>query len=266
MMNSLMKKWISIFVIVAMNISVACAQDLSATPTPGPTAQSPAVAENPSADPQAPAFDPQAIVKVADPREGQSSYTLGKEDIIDISVMRHPEVSGQYVINNEGKIQYEFVGDVKVEGLNKDQVKELITQMLTTYIVSPEVTVKIVGYNSKVIYVVGEVGAPGKIYMRGDTITIREALMQAGLPLLTAASKRSKLITPADDGNAVQKDVDVEALLYKGDLRENLVMNPGDTLYIPPTFLAKTMRAISPVTQPLGEAAGTGRSVVAPYP
>lgn len=194
-----------------------------------------------------------------------SRYTLGKDDVIEIAVMRHPEVSGQFIINAEGNIQYEFIGDIKVEGYTKDEVKDVIAKKLSEYIISPEVTVKIIGYNSKIIYVVGEVGAPGKIFMRGDTITVHEALMLAGLPLLTAANKRSLLITPATDGNAVQRKVDVEALLYAGDLRENLVMNPGDTLYIPPTFLSKTMRAISPITQPIGAAAGTGRAVVAPY-
>ena len=190
-----------------------------------------------------------------------STYTLGADDVIEIAVMRHPEVSGQYIINSEGNIQYEFIGDVSVAGLTKDQVKDSVTQKISEYIISPEVTVKIIGYNSKIIYVVGEVGSPGKIFMRGDTMTVHEALMLSGLPLLTAAGKRSFVITPAEDGNAVQRKVDVEALLYQGDLRENLVMKPGDTLYVPPTFLSKTMRAISPITQPISAAAGAGRSV-----
>jgi len=38
-------------------------------------------------------------------------------------------------------------------------------------------------------------------------------------------------------------------------------MEPGDTLYVPPTFLTKTMRAINPITQPIGAAASTGRTV-----
>lgn len=195
------------------------------------------------------------------PGEGSSTYTLGKTDVIEISVLRHPEVSGQYMINNEGKIQYEFVGDVVIEGMVKDQVKDKIAELLGTYIVAPDVTVKIVGYNSKVVYVVGEVGAPGKIFMRGDTITVREALVQAGLPLLTASTRKGKLITPSSDGNPKKLKVDVYALLYEGDLRENMVMVPGDTLYVPATGLTKVMRAIQPVASPIGTAAGTGRTV-----
>ena len=193
--------------------------------------------------------------------EGSSTYTLGPTDIIEISVLRHPEVSGEYLINNEGKIQYEFVGDIEIAGLTKEEAKELIVDQLSTYIISPEVTLKITGYNSKLVYVYGEVAQPGKIFMRGDTITVREALLASGLPLLSASTKKGKLITPSEDGKPEEKTINIHALLYEGDLRENLVMRPGDTLYVPPTFLSKTMRAIQPITAPVSNAAGTGRSL-----
>ncbi|HBG62380.1 MAG TPA: hypothetical protein DDX37_11205, partial [Candidatus Omnitrophica bacterium] len=169
----------------------------------------------------------------------ESTYTLGVNDVIQISVMRHPEVSGEFRINSEGKIQYEFVGDLVIQGMVKYQVKELLVEKLSKYIISPEVTVKIIGYNSKVVYVVGEVGRPGKIFMQGNTITVREALIQAALPLLSAKTTKGRLITPSEKSKPIQRPVNVHKLLFEGDLRENLVMNPGDTLYIPPTMMAK---------------------------
>ena len=191
-----------------------------------------------------------------------STYTLGVEDVIEITVLRHPELSGQFVVNSEGKIQYEFIGDVAIAGKTKDEIKNLLTDLVSTYVLTPDITLKIIGYNSKVVYVIGEVGSPGKIFMRGDTITIHEALVQAGLPLLSAATRKCRLITPAGDGNAATKYVDIFKLLYEGDLRENLVMEPGDTLYIPATVLAKAMRVISPVTTPVRDAGGTARPYV----
>lgn len=190
-----------------------------------------------------------------------NEYTLGAEDIININVLRHPEVSGEFVIDKNGKMQYEFVGDIEVVGLTKDQVAKLLAEKLSRYIISPEVTVKIIGYNSKVVYVVGEVGNPGKIFMRGDTITVRDALVQAGLPLLSAKSSKSKLITPSASGDVKEIIIDIDKLLYKGDLRENLVMKPGDTLYVPATFMAKVLRVIQPVATPIGTAAGAGSTV-----
>ena len=186
-----------------------------------------------------------------------SRYTLGDTDVIDILVQRHPEVSGKYIINAEGKIQLEFVGDIMLGGLTKEDAAKTIAKSLETYIINPDVSVKILEYNSKVVYVVGEVGAPGKIVMRGDTITVRDALLLANLPQLTAATDMATLFTPNDTGHVVEKRVNVKSLLYKGDLRENYVMKPGDTLYLPATLWAKFARFINPIAQPVGSAAGT---------
>jgi polysaccharide biosynthesis/export protein len=190
-----------------------------------------------------------------------SKYTLGPSDVVEVIVARHPEVGGKYVLNSEGKVQIEFIGDVVLVGMTKEQATQFITKKLEKYIIKPEVTVKIVEYNSKVVYIVGEVGLPGKVFMRGDTITVREALLNAGLPQLTAATTSAQLFTPADDGRVETKTVNVYDLLYKGDLRQNYVMKPGDSLYMPPTLWAKIARFLNPVTQPLGQAAGAAASV-----
>lgn len=190
-----------------------------------------------------------------------SHYTLGPDDVIEVDVARHPEVGGRYMINSEGKIQLELVGDLQVSGLTKEDTKNLITKRLEKYLIKPDVVVKILEYNSKVVYIVGEVGAPGKVFMRGDTITVREALLNAGLPQLTAATDAAVLFTPSSDGHVASKKVNVYELLYKGNLRENFIMKPGDSLYLPPTLWAKVARFLNPVTQPVGQAAGAAASV-----
>jgi len=187
-------------------------------------------------------------------------YTLGVEDIIAVDVRRHPEFSGTYPINSEGKIQYKFVGDISAAGLTKNELKEKLTKILSSYLVEPAIDVTILEYRSKVFYVIGEVGRPGKYYMMADEIPVREAVVQAGLPLLSASGGRTKLITPDASGKPVTKSIDLNKILYKGDLKGNLVMKPGDVLYVPATFLTKVMRTISPVAGPVATAAGTEAS------
>ena len=187
-------------------------------------------------------------------------YTLGPNDVIAIEVRRHPEFSGQYAINSEGKIEYKFVGDIIVNGLTKLELKERLRGILSEYIREPEIDVTIVAYLSKVFYVVGDVGGPGKFYMRGNTVTVREALVQSGLPTDAAAMRRCRLITPNNLGKHNYVEVDVYNLLYKGDLSNNLEMNPGDVLYVPSTVMAKILRVISPVTAATGKAAGVART------
>ncbi|MFC1632430.1 polysaccharide biosynthesis/export family protein [Candidatus Omnitrophota bacterium] len=183
-------------------------------------------------------------------------YTLGHNDVIEIEVRRHPEFSGQYAITSEGKIEYKFVGDIIVEGLTKAELTEQLETILSEYIIEPEINVRIVAYLSKVFYVVGDVGKPGKFYMRGNTVTIREALVQSGLPTGAASMRKCRLITPDQAGEDNYVKVDIYKLLYEGDLRENLDMQPGEVLYVPATALAKMLRVFSPVTNAVGQAAG----------
>jgi len=202
---------------------------------------------------------------VSGPATEAVKYTLGPDDVILIEVRNHPEFTGQYPINSEGKIEYKYVGDVILTGLTKLQAKERITQILSEYIIEPEVDVQIVQYLSKVFYVVGEVGRPGKFYMKGDTIPVREALVQAALPTNAAAMRRCRLISPNKNGKNNYADVNVYSLLYEGDLSRNVDMKPGDVLYVPATAIAKLIQVISPVTNTVGQTAGaavTGAALI----
>jgi len=197
-----------------------------------------------------------------------TKYTLGPDDVIEITVLRHPEFSGTYSVNQEGKIQYKFVGDLEVTGFTKTKLEEKVKEIISSYVINPEVNVAIVEFKSKVIYVLGEVGTPGKFYMRSESIPVREAVVQAGLPTLAAAMRRCLLVTPDKSGKPKSRLVDLYSVLYGGDLKKNVEMRPGEVLYVPATVMAKIIRVISPVTQTVGVAASgpgevsTGRSNV----
>jgi polysaccharide export outer membrane protein len=196
------------------------------------------------------------------------NYSLGPDDSIEITVMRHPEFSGVFLVNQDGIVQYKFVGDLQVMGMTKAQVEAKLKELLSKYIISPEVNVTVLAYRSKVFYVLGEVRAPGKYYMRAESIPVREALFEAGLPTSSAAMRKCRIITPRADGKAIKKKIDVYALLYKGDLRKNVVLRPGDVLYVPATVMAKILRIINPVASTVGvaasgpESASSGKSAV----
>ena len=195
-----------------------------------------------------------------------SQYTLGAEDVIEIIVRRHPEFSDKYTVNKEGKIQYKFVGDISVLGFTKAGLEKQLTKVLSEYIVEPDINVTILEYKSKVFYVIGEVGRPGEYYMRGNSVTVREAVIEAGLPTMSAAMRKCRLIRPDISGKPAKIKVDIYSVLYGGDLKKNIDMRPGDVLYVPATVMAKVMRVIAPVSAPISTAASTGRAVVAPIP
>lgn len=181
-------------------------------------------------------------------------YTIGPDDEVEIVVLRHPEFSGVYSINQEGKLQYKFVGDIEVNGMTKQQLEEKIKEAIANFVVSPEVNVSIVEFKSKVFYVLGEVGTPGKYIMRSESIPVREAVFQAGLPTQAAAMRKCRIITPDKSGHAKVRKVNLYSILYGGNLKRNINLQPGDVLYVPSTVMAKVIRVINPVASTVGVA------------
>jgi polysaccharide export outer membrane protein len=179
-------------------------------------------------------------------------YTLGPDDVIEVIAMRHPEFSGTFPVNSEGKIQYKFVGDMDVSGLNKKQVEDKLKKVLANYLVGPEVSVTITEYRSKFVFILGEVGQPGKYFIKSENISVRDAVVNAGLPTYSAAMRKCSLITPDKSGKVKNRSVNIYAILYVGDLRRNVEMHPGDVLYVPATIMAKLIRIISPVATTVG--------------
>jgi polysaccharide export outer membrane protein len=217
--------------------------------------------ENVSLKPGDTLYVPAAVTESAgDMQDGNNNfdpleYTLGPEDVVEISVMHHPDFSGIYPIDLEGKIQYKFVGDINVIGMTKRELEEKIKTTISAYVASPEVNVMIVDFKSKAFYVLGEVGSPGKYNMRSESITVSEAVIMAGLPTDGAAMRKTRIITPGINGSRIKK-INLYSLLYGGDLKENVSLKPGDTLYVPSTVMAKLIRVISPVSTTVGLAAG----------
>ena len=186
--------------------------------------------------------------------EEAGTYTLGKGDVVEITVRNQPEFSGQFAIGPDGNIQYKFVGDIKAEGLTKEELKEFLTKKLERYVKVPEVSVSIVAYRSKFVYILGEVARPGKYPMRGDTVSLRDAIIAAGLPTPDAALRRVYVIKP-DTKKPVYRKVDIYLLLYKGILKDNLTLTPGDLVVVPSTIPSEINRALGRLLSPLTIAA-----------
>ncbi len=183
------------------------------------------------------------------------AYTLGPDDVIEISVQGHPEFSGKFVVSPQGKIQYQYIGDVSVEGLTKEQVKEKIKGMLAEYIHQPQVMVKILQFRSKYIYVMGEVARPGKYPMKGSGMSLRDAIIAAGLVTPSAGMRGVRLIRPTPEGKVYVRKVDLCKILYEGILDENYMLKPGDIIYVPTLAVSKISRVLDQIISPFYKAA-----------
>ena len=103
-----------------------------------------------------------------------------------------------YLVDNEGKINFPVLGELKVGGLTKRQAEQLIVEKLKPYIKeTPIVTVRMVNYK---ISVIGEVARPGTFTISNEKVNLLEALAMAGDMTVWGVRDNVKLIREGADG------------------------------------------------------------------
>jgi polysaccharide biosynthesis/export protein len=80
-------------------------------------------------------------------------------------------------VDPEGKIIVPQLGSIKVEGLTKSQLRDLLMSRLKPFLTDPVVLVEFVNFK---VTVLGEVGKPGVVAVPDAKLNILEALAQAG--------------------------------------------------------------------------------------
>lgn len=84
-----------------------------------------------------------------------------------------------YLVEMDGTINYPLLGKMKVAGLTRREVIDLIQERLAKegYVKDPIVTVRFLNFR---ISILGEVGRPGTYNIPSERITLFEALSMAG--------------------------------------------------------------------------------------
>lgn len=107
-----------------------------------------------------------------------------------------------YSVSQEGLIDLPIVGNIKVSGLQVDQIQRLIQNEINKYLLDAIVLVKLTSYK---ISVLGDVGNPGTNYVYNTQATIFEALSAAGDANISANISEVKLIRQLDGKSYVIK-------------------------------------------------------------
>ncbi|WP_409439075.1 polysaccharide biosynthesis/export family protein [Psychromonas sp. GE-S-Ul-11] len=149
-----------------------------------------------------------------------TNYRLDAGDEIKILVYDEPDLTIETVINDDGNINFPFIGLVSVTGKTLPEVQKVIHDgLLGDYLLNPSVQVDIITYRS--FYIHGEVNQPGG-YPYQPGLNIDQAIALAGG--LTARASVSKIYLKKSQTQGEQK---VE-LTY--------AVSPGDIITIKQSF------------------------------
>jgi polysaccharide export outer membrane protein len=162
-----------------------------------------------------------------------SSYRLGPEDVISVTVFDLPKYSrAGIVVPPDGRIDYYMArGGIHVGGLTTQQVADEIARHLDEYIIDPKVTVSLEKAMSMRYGVIGDVAQPG-VRVMTRRLSVLEALNEAGGVLGTGNKKKVVVLHWEADRMVRPISVDVAAI-EKGKAPDNYFLSPGDQIFVP---------------------------------
>jgi polysaccharide export outer membrane protein len=159
----------------------------------------------------------------------EEPYRIGKEDVLDVSVWRDPDLSRTLPVRPDGFITLPMVGEVQAEGRTTVELEQDIAHRLQKYIQTPRVTVMVREVNSARVYVTGEVQKPGAFPLRGQ-VTVLQALAMAG-GLTEFADRNGMMVIRGNNGPHIS--VRYSDLIDRRAQGADFPLQPGDTVVVP---------------------------------
>jgi polysaccharide export outer membrane protein len=165
------------------------------------------------------------------------------------------QVEGQHLVAPDGTVTLGMYGSIPVVGLTLTEAKFAIENFLSRYFEQPEVSVDVLGYNSKVYYVVTQGAGLGDNVVRLPVTgndTVLDALANVnGIP--EVASKQIWVARPGQNrfGEDQILPVDYNAITARGNATSNYQLLPGDRLFIAEDKLVAADTRLAKVFAPL---------------
>lgn len=153
---------------------------------------------------------------------------------INIDYLTTQPTLQQYLVNNEGEIDFPVLGKLKISGLTKNECESLIQEKLKPYLKeTPIINVRMVNYK---ISVLGEVNKPGTFTVSNEKVNVLEALAMAGDMTVYGLRNNVKLVRENANG---QREI-IELNLNDASLLTSpyFYLQQNDILYVSPNKTA----------------------------
>jgi len=169
-------------------------------------------------------------------------------------------VSGEYLVQMDGNVNLRQYGTVNLAGNTIAEAEAILEKQLAKHFDSPDVTVNVIAYNSKVYYIITEGASLGDNLVRVPITgkeTVLDALSQiGGLSQLSSEKIWIARPAPGDFGCEQILPVDYDAITKGAITATNYQILPGDRLFIAEDGLLALTNYINKLVAPLERVAG----------
>jgi polysaccharide export outer membrane protein len=219
------------------------AHEISSAPAPESIQP---VAQVPAAQPA----DTVAPSTAAQPQDGGFEYTLADSDVLQILVWQNPDLTQEVIVRPDGKISCALIGEVAVGGITISALTNILTERYSEYIRNPKVSVSIKKIGGQKVIVLGEVLVPGVYSLTGSRNVLDAIGLAQGFTKDAVASSVVVIHGGLSNPQAVRVNL-TKAL--RGDIRQNLILQPEDIVFVPKKFIANLNYFLSQILDPVSK-------------
>jgi polysaccharide export outer membrane protein len=167
-------------------------------------------------------------------------FTFGPGDAFELRVWRQPELDMNILVAPDGYISIPLMGRVKVSGKTYPELIEEIQTGLTDYYNDPQVSVNIVQVSNQKVFVLGEVRNPAVLQIEND-LSMIEALTRTGGINPDARTDNILLVRGGLEKPELYT-VRVDDIFAAGDFSQNVYLQKGDIVLVPPRTIVNVER------------------------
>jgi polysaccharide export outer membrane protein len=162
-------------------------------------------------------------------------YRIGPGDTLKVYVFQNEELSVTVPVRPDGKISTPLVEDMVAVGKTPSQLARDVEKSLSVYVRAPKVNIVVMTAVSvySQIKVIGQVKTPQALPFR-DGMTVLDAVLAVGGLGQFAAGNRAH-IARTEGGKTTEIKVKLDSLVNNGDMKQNILLQPGDVLVVPET-------------------------------
>ena len=162
--------------------------------------------------------------------ESSDAFRIGPEDVLDVQVWKNDELSRVVPVRPDGMISLPLVNDIRAAGLTALELRGAITQRLSEFVPSPEVSVIVREVRSVKVAVLGAVRMPGHYEVK-SAATVLEMIARA--QGLNEFADRGRIVVLRQNGAATTRIPFNYRKVAEGSEQDNFYVRPGDIIVVP---------------------------------
>jgi polysaccharide export outer membrane protein len=157
----------------------------------------------------------------------QSDYRIGPDDILIVTVLDQKELEQVVTVRPDGKISLPLIGDAEAAGLTVAELSSRLTTLYGRTVRGASVQVTVKEVRSRPVYFAGAVIRPGQLQLTQE-LTVLQGLSAVGGPAPNADLESAFI-----DRGGKRVPVNLQEILQRGTMTQNIRLQPGDTVVVP---------------------------------